>query len=40
VGSIEHFKQMAKQARVDVELQNHPLYDSFEERLASSMALT
>ena len=34
LGSIEHFKQMAKQAKVDVELQNHPLYDDFEERLA------
>ncbi len=34
LASIDHFKQMAKQAKVDVELQNHPLYDNFEERLA------
>ena len=32
--SIDHFKQAAKQSKVDVELQNHPLYDGFEERLA------
>jgi metallo-beta-lactamase class B len=32
--SIDHFKEMAKQSKVDVELQNHPLYDEFEQRLA------
>jgi len=32
--SIDHFKAMAKQYKVDVELQKHPLYDNFEERLA------
>ena len=32
--SIDHFKEMTKQYKVDVELQNHPLYDNFEERLA------
>ena len=32
--SIDHFQQVAKRERVDVELQNHPLYDGFEERLA------
>jgi metallo-beta-lactamase class B len=32
--SIEHYKQVAKREKVDVELQNHPLYDGFEERLA------
>jgi len=32
--SIDHFKEITKQAKVDVELQNHPLYDGLEERLA------
>jgi len=32
--SIDHFKEVTKQAKVDVELQNHPLYDGLEERLA------
>jgi metallo-beta-lactamase class B len=32
--SIDHFKQVAKQSKVDVELQNHPLYDGLDERLA------
>jgi metallo-beta-lactamase class B len=32
--SIDHFKEMARQFKVDVELQNHPLYDDFEQRLA------
>jgi metallo-beta-lactamase class B len=32
--SVEHFKQVAKQHKVEVELQNHPLMDNFEARLA------
>jgi metallo-beta-lactamase class B len=32
--SIDHFKEMTKRAKVDVELQNHPLYDGMEEKLA------
>jgi metallo-beta-lactamase class B len=32
--SIDHFKEMAKHFKVDVELQNHPLYDEFGQRLA------
>ncbi|PWT97412.1 MAG: MBL fold metallo-hydrolase [Terriglobia bacterium] len=32
--SVEHFKEATKQAKVDVELQNHPLYDGLEEKLA------
>jgi metallo-beta-lactamase class B len=32
--SIDHFKTVAKQSKVDVELQNHPLYDGLEEKLA------
>jgi metallo-beta-lactamase class B len=32
--SIAHFEQETKKAKVDVEVQNHPLMDSFTERLA------
>ncbi len=32
--SIAHFKQMAKEMKVDVELQNHPVYDNMPEKLA------
>ena len=32
--SIDHFKETAQKLKVDVELQNHPLYDDFEARLA------
>jgi len=32
--SVEHFKEIAKKEKVNVELQNHPLYDGFEEKLA------
>jgi metallo-beta-lactamase class B len=31
---IEHFKEQAKEAKVDVELQNHPLFDNFTVKLA------
>jgi metallo-beta-lactamase class B len=31
--SIAHFKQMAKEMKVDVELQNHPVYDNMPENL-------
>ena len=34
IRSIDHFREMTKQAKVDVELQNHPLYDGLEEKLA------
>jgi metallo-beta-lactamase class B len=33
--SIDHFKAIAKQSKVDVELQNHPLYDGLEQKLAA-----
>jgi metallo-beta-lactamase class B len=32
--SIEHFKEEAKKAKVDVELQNHPIFDNFTDKLA------
>jgi len=32
--SIEHFKEEAQKAKVDVELENHPLMDGFAEKLA------
>jgi len=32
--SIAHFKEETKKAKADVELQNHPLYDDFETKLA------
>ena len=31
--SISHFKEETKEAQVDVELQNHPLYDNFPDKL-------
>ena len=34
LASIAHFKDEAKKHKVDVELQNHPLMDNFEARLA------
>lgn len=34
LGSVAHFKEEAKKYKVDVELQNHPLMDNFEARLA------
>jgi metallo-beta-lactamase class B len=34
IRSIDHFKEMTKQAKVDAELQNHPLYDGLEDKLA------
>jgi metallo-beta-lactamase class B len=34
LASVAHFKVEAKKRRVDVELQNHPLMDNFEARLA------
>ena len=33
VRSIEHFGGAARTAGVDVEIQNHPLYDGFEQKL-------
>jgi metallo-beta-lactamase class B len=33
VKSIAHFKEETKKAKVDVELQNHPLFDDFTEKL-------
>ena len=33
VNSVEHFAQVARKMNVDVELQNHPLYDGFETKL-------
>ncbi len=32
--SIEHFKEATKKAKVEVELQNHPLYDNLQDKLA------
>lgn len=32
--SIQHFKEETKKAKVDVELQNHSLYDNIQEKLA------
>ena len=34
IKSVEHFKEEAKKAKVDVELQNHPLFDDFTDKLA------
>jgi hypothetical protein len=34
IASVAHFKEEAKKSKVDVELQNHPLMDNFEARLA------
>src|SRR5262249_1281559 len=34
VASVAHFKEEAKKHKVDVEVQNHPLMDNFEARLA------
>ena len=34
VRSIEHFGEVARRMNVDVELQNHPLYDGFDTKLA------
>jgi len=34
IASVTHFKEEAKNYKVDVELQNHPLMDNFEARLA------
>jgi metallo-beta-lactamase class B len=36
--SIAHFKEQTKKARVDVEIQNHPLMDAFTEKLAKLRA--
>lgn len=36
--SIAHFKEETKKAKVDVELQNHALYDDFTEKLAKAQA--
>jgi len=33
--SIAHFKEETKKAKVDVELQNHTLFDNFQEKLAA-----
>ena len=33
--SIEHYKQVARKMKVDVEIQNHPLYDGMPEKLAA-----
>jgi metallo-beta-lactamase class B len=32
--SFEHFKEETKKAKVDVEIQNHPLYDNLSDKLA------
>jgi metallo-beta-lactamase class B len=32
--SFEHFKEETRKAKVDVELQNHPLYDNLADKLA------
>jgi len=34
IKSVAHFKEEAKKAKVDVELQNHPLFDNFTDKLA------
>jgi metallo-beta-lactamase class B len=34
IASVAHFKEEARKKKVDVELQNHPLMDNFEVRLA------
>ena len=34
VKSLAHFEEMTKKAKVDVELQNHPFYDNFQDKLA------
>jgi hypothetical protein len=36
--SISHFESETKRAKVDVELQNHPLMDSFTDKLAALKA--
>ena len=33
IKSVEHFGDVARRMNVDVELQNHPLYDGFEAKL-------
>ena len=33
IRSVAHFGDVARQMNVDVELQNHPLYDGFEAKL-------
>ena len=38
VRSIEHFADVTRRLGVDVEIQNHPLYDGFEEKLAQLSA--
>ncbi len=36
--SIAHFKEETKKAKVDVELQNHPLFDDFTDKLGNPRA--
>jgi hypothetical protein len=38
IRSVEHFAEFARKMNVDVELQNHPLYDGFEGKLERSRA--
>ena len=33
--SLEHYKEVARKMKVDVEVQNHPLYDGMLEKLAA-----
>jgi metallo-beta-lactamase class B len=33
--SLEHYKEVARKMKVDVEVQNHPLYDGMPEKLAA-----
>jgi metallo-beta-lactamase class B len=33
--SLEHYKEIARKMKVDVEIQNHPLYDGMPEKLAA-----
>jgi metallo-beta-lactamase class B len=38
VRSVEHFAEVTRRLAVDVEIQNHPLYDGFESKLAQLSA--
>lgn len=35
IDSLQHFEQWTKKTKVDVELQNHPVFDGFAEKLAA-----
>jgi len=38
LSSLDHWAQMTRQMKVDTELQNHPLMDGIDERLAKIQA--